>query len=917
MRNNAEIGKKRIELYYLTGNIKVGGIRLAERKKSTTAKKRTASPSGRKKSSGTTRSSTTRKRTTSGNTTRNTTKNTTRNTARKSTSTRRKPKKKTSIWNNITIGLSLLILSVILVFALCHMDGILLDGVLQLFGGLIGWGTQISWVMICLSGIIVMCDLQPVRLRVLCMLVFPVLWAALSQCILMEPMTISFTTIIHLWNEGMALRTGGVLGGMLATVLTVLLSATGAKIVIVLLMITMAFVALNTTPIRIYYALANLIAEDTEVLREQDMTVTPAKKRKAQPKQKKKKRESFFVFLRDQRAKRKAKALQAEQEVLEKEVHERELAEAEAEQAEKQADLQREVDKRIERSRRLAEVLPEETTDDLPPWEMDAPPWHTEEEAPPVVQQSAVAEQSAKQPTNQEVHAQVEQEIQGAMGTPMPEYLYPSIDLLKPSPRTSNVGVRAELKESSERLVDTLSSFGIDVKIISIVRGPSVTRFEIQMERGVKVSRLTTLSDDIALALGADSVRIAPIPDKLAIGIEVPNKNVQMVALRDVIGSHNFEQTHANLAVALGKDITGNEQVIDLAKMPHLLIAGTTGSGKSVCINSILLSLLYKSSPEEVRLIMIDPKMVELGNYNGIPHLLIPVVTDPKKASGALSWAVGEMERRYSLFAATGMRELGEYNHMVRMQQEKGDTEEEQSPTGRKLEYLPQIVIVIDELADLMMVAAKEVETSICRIAQKARAAGMHLVVATQRPSADVITGIMKSNIPSRIAFAVASQVESRIILDATGAEKLIGKGDMLYSPIGIGKPVRIQGCFVSTEEIERVISHVKTTSAVEYSQEVMDHIEKQAESENSAGGYNAAEDEDELLPQAITIVVESGQASVSMLQRRLKLGYARAARLVDQMEQRGIVGPFEGSKPRQVLISRDDWMQIQLRQKI
>ena len=382
------------------------------------------------------------------------------------------------------------------------------------------------------------------------------------------------------------------------------------------------------------------------------------------------------------------------------------------------------------------------------------------------------------------------------------------------------------------------------------------------------------------------------------------------------MSSKNFENSRASLSVALGKDITGTAQVIDLAKMPHLLIAGTTGSGKSVCINSILISLLYKSSPADVRLIMVDPKMVELGNYNGIPHLLIPVVTDPKKASGALSWAVSEMERRYALFAASGVRGLSDYNELVRQQQEQEQQTEDadgQQMVHPRMEHLPQIVIVIDELADLMMVAAKEVETSICRIAQKARAAGMHLVVATQRPSTDVITGLMKSNIPSRIAFAVASQVESRIILDTVGADKLIGKGDMLYSPINLNKPLRIQGCFVSTEEIEHVIQYVKKNAEAEYSQEVMDHIEKQAESESS-GGYDASEDEDELLPQAITIVVESGQASVSMLQRRLKLGYARAARLVDQMEQRGIVGPFEGSKPRHVLITRDDWMQMQLR---
>lgn len=832
----------------------------------------------------------------------------------------------------MTVGLGLLVLGVILAFALCRMDGLLLDGLLRIFGGLMGCGTYILCAALCFAGIFVLCGAQPVRLRVLCIMTFPILWAALVQCIRFEPMSLSFTTIIGLWQQGAELSTGGVFGGLLSVVLTLLLSATGAKILLVLAMLVYAFIIFNTTPARLYRSFVRLLVEDTEQLREQDMTVTPAKrrtagKRTAQAEENdrpKKKRGNLFQFLRSQRAKRKAARLRAQQEkeTLPKQEGKAAAAEAAVPDESAAAVTARErYARRVEQRKRLADVLPEEPggdADDIPPWETDVPPWHTDDDVPPET------EADRPQSSAAEVHAQVHQEIADAMETPVQEYQYPSIELLNSAPRTTNAGVRTELKESSERLVDTLASFGIEVQIINIVRGPSITRFEMQMERGIKFSRVTALSDDIALALGANSVRIAPIPDKLAIGIEVPNKNVQMVALRDVISSRGFEQSPAKLAVALGKDITGSAQIIDLAKMPHLLIAGTTGSGKSVCINSILISLLYKSSPEDVRLIMIDPKMVELGNYNGIPHLLIPVVTDPKKASGALSWAVSEMERRYALFAAAGVRDLSDYNRHARMQAEQAAQQpnmeidgEAPAPQARRLEPLPQIVIVIDELADLMMVAAKEVETSICRIAQKARAAGMHLVVATQRPSADVITGIMKSNIPSRIAFAVASQVESRIILDTQGAEKLIGKGDMLYSPIGMNKPVRIQGCFVGSEEIERVIAHVKSTAVVEYSQEVMEHIEHQAEADTSSGGYNAAEDEDELLPQAITIVVESGQASVSMLQRRLKLGYARAARLIDQMEQRGIVGPFEGSKPRQVLITKEDWMQIQLRQKI
>lgn len=815
----------------------------------------------------------------------------------------RKPEAPAALCNSMTAGFGLLLLAVLLALALCRMNGVLLDGLLWLFGGLLGGSVPLFIVALCLAGVFVLCDLQPLRLRVLCILTFPIFWGALAQCIGNDPMSVSFTTLIELWQRGTALSSGGALGGMLAVVLTFLLSETGAKILLVLVLLVYVFLVCNTTPARLYRWLVRIIDEDTEELREQDMTVTPARPKRRT----KKKRGSLFAFLRDQRARRKAERLAAQQEEAE--------AEPEPPAAPPQPTAAERARSRQERRRRLADVLPDDPVDvpdappwdgDVPPWGDDVPPWQEPEPAPPAAPEQPLSDG--------EVQAQVHREIANAMETPVQEYRFPAVELLREAPRASSAGVRRELKESSERLVDTLASFGIEMQIVNIVRGPSVTRFEVQMERGTKFSRLTALSDDIALALGADSVRIAPIPDKLAVGIEVPNKHVQTVALRDVIGSPSFVQTPARLAVALGKDITGSEQIIDLANMPHLLIAGTTGSGKSVCINSILISLLYKSSPEDVRLIMIDPKMVELGNYNGIPHLLIPVVTDPKKASGALSWAVGEMERRYALFAAAGVRDLGGYNRLVRQQQASAQPEE---TAGRRQEPLPQIVIVIDELADLMMVAAKEVETSICRIAQKARAAGMHLVVATQRPSADVITGIMKSNIPSRIAFAVASQVESRIILDTTGAEKLIGRGDMLYSPIGMSKPVRIQGCFVSSEEIERVIAHVKSTGDVEYAQEVLDHIERQAEAEDAADGYRAEEDEDALLPQAITIVVESGQASVSMLQRRLKLGYARAARLVDQMEQRGIVGPFEGSKPRQVLLSKDDWMQIQLRQKL
>ena len=482
-----------------------------------------------------------------------------------------------------------------------------------------------------------------------------------------------------------------------------------------------------------------------------------------------------------------------------------------------------------------------------------------------------------------------------------PEYCYPPIDLLK-LPVDGMTDGTAEMRENTRRLNEALASFKIDAHIINVTRGPSVTRYEVELAKGVRLSKLTSAADDLALNLGATGVRIAPIPDRVSVvGIEVPNRAVNTVSLREVIDSKEFNNAKSKSSFAVGKDIGGNCIVGNIAKLPHMLIAGTTGSGKSVCMNSIIISLLYKASPDDVKLIMVDPKMVELGIYNGIPHLLIPVVTDPKKAAGSLQWAVTEMLRRYKAMSDAGVRDLESYNSIV-----------ENEENGRKL---PQVVVIIDELADLMLVAAKEVEESICRIAQMGRAAGIHLIIATQRPSADVITGLMKANIPSRIAFAVASAMESRIILDTQGAEKLVGKGDMLYAPIGCGKPKRVQGCFVSDPEVEAVATYVKSNFITEYDQEVMKEIDRKAEQTgNSKPEANESEptsDElysDEMLPAAVDVILETKQASVSMLQRRLKLGYARAARIVDEMEEKGIVGPFQGSKPREILITQEQW---------
>ncbi len=487
------------------------------------------------------------------------------------------------------------------------------------------------------------------------------------------------------------------------------------------------------------------------------------------------------------------------------------------------------------------------------------------------------------------------------------EYKFPPIDLLKGIPAKSPAAEQAELESTARRLVDTLKSFGVETRIVDISRGPTVTRYELQPSSGVKISKITNLADDIALNLATAGVRIeAPIPNKAAVGIEVPNKASNVVHIREILESSAFTGSKSKLTVSMGKDLGGNAIVGDIAKMPHGLIAGATGSGKSVCINSIIMSILYKARPDEVKLIMVDPKVVELGIYNGIPHLLLPVVTDPRKAASTLGWAVSEMEKRYQMFAASGVRDLEGYNRVA-----------EADPD---MITLPRIVIIVDELADLMMTAPKEVEESINRIAAKARAAGMHLIIATQRPSVDVVTGVIKANIPTRIAFAVSSQIDSRTILDTAGAEKLLGRGDMLFSPIGSTKPSRIQGCFVSDEEVEAVVDFVKKRHTAEYDSDIMEDIENRAiansKDKGAAPSGDDFDDTDPMLSAAIDLVVETGQASTSVLQRKLKLGYARAARIMDEMEAKGVVGPSQGAKPRQVLITAEQLMELKAREE-
>lgn len=526
-----------------------------------------------------------------------------------------------------------------------------------------------------------------------------------------------------------------------------------------------------------------------------------------------------------------------------------------------------------------------------------------------IVAKAAARRAPQSKPTDAEVAEKVEMPTPASLEKEDTSgYHLPPLDCLKPPKLSLGGSSEQELRDNAQKLVDVLRSFGVETTIVDIARGPSVTRYELAPAVGVKISKITGLADDIALNLAATGIRIeAPIPGKAAVGIEVPNKSRETVTLREILESDTYKKgtKKSLLNVALGRDISGNSCVADLAKMPHLLIAGTTGSGKSVCLNAMILSILYNAKPDEVKLIMIDPKKVEFSVYNGVPHLLVPVVSEPNKAAGALSWAVKEMLKRYRMFSENNVRDIAGYNELVSMDPEKGK--------------MPHVVIFVDELADLMMATPKEVEDSICRLAQMARAAGMHLVIATQRPSVDVITGLIKANIPSRLSLSVSSAVDSRTILDMAGAEKLLGNGDLLFNPIGCSKPVRIQGCFTSDSEVEEVVNYIKKQGDAKYSDEVIKDIEDAAKAadaanDKSSGGVNAPSGQDDgdiLLPDAIRVVIEAGQASTTLIQRKLKVGYARAGRIVDELEERGVIGPYEGSKPRKVLMTKNQWLEM------
>ena len=816
------------------------------------------------------------------------------------------------------------LLAIFAAFGYFNIHAIFIDFFCGIVKGAIGYGFWLVPPMLLVSSIVLMFHRgRPVRLRVWCAMLFPVLVGALLHLMLAKGSYQWDGALIKtLWTQGQAMSSGGLVSGLIAMGFAAVFSKIGAGVVFVLGGAMMVMTVCNVTVVDIVDAIRNrphpeYEEEELPEPRPRDRRPAPAPAPAEKPAAGGRRRPAIDIPVDEVPA--EAAAQEAPEQPREEEKPRKErlfnrrpsvptpdqVLTASATEAEEERPFQAPEPQPGEPVTGPAVRQPE-TFQPAPAASVTPAP------APPmpeIEREPAVPKVKGKEAA--QAAAEVAQEVEKSLSQPGGAYQYPPLSLLKEGDSIVGAEAIGELKANQARLSDTIRSFGIDANIVNVTRGPSVTRYELELDQGVRLNKLTNLSDDIALALGATGVRIAPIPDKISmVGIEVPNKLVSPVYINEVIGSREFRDNPSKVAFAVGKDIGGNCIVGNIAKLPHLLIAGTTGSGKSVCTNSLIISLLYKASPEEVRLIMVDPKMVELGIYNGIPHLLIPVVTDPKKAAGALQWAVVEMMKRYRAFSEVGVRDLASYNaHAARTE---------------GMEKMPQIVVVIDELADLMLVAAKEVEESICRVAQMGRAAGMHLIIATQRPSADVITGLMKANIPSRIAFAVASSLESRIILDTTGAEKLVGKGDMLYFPLGTGKPKRVQGCLISDEEVAAVVDFIKKQSgSAEYDESIIHEIEKHAaekDKQGKGGGGSAAAEEpggdyDELLPAAIEVVVETGMASVSMLQRRLKLGYSRAARLVDQMEEKGVVGPFEGSKPRQVLITKEQWQEMQFRQ--
>ncbi len=822
----------------------------------------------------------------------------------------------------VIFGLLLLALGVILFISYFSTDGKFVAFFANIFKGMLGRGFWLTVPVFLFAGFVLLLRREkPAGLRVSAALLLPVFFGALTE-LLARPAGLEGLALknlaIKLFDTGKGLESGGALGGLLGEGLDSALSIYGAFPLLLVGFFLFAILAVRGRLAGLFTGVREAALQKREELRqrreeepeepEEDEDYEEPEEPRTRPRKperkdlRKPRRPSYAVDV----------PLREDEEELSLKGPSASFIPSppERDPAVKRTTVRRKTTPPKMETFRFPEEEPKnvpETPEILQP----VAPMPRTPKAPPIAT-AAIDDPPKEQPKPKKMgKKELERETQAvaaeiARTEEKPAYEFPPLELLR-SGSGGKVDARDEIKLNGERLQGAMHSFGINAAIVGVTHGPTVTRYDVELEQGVKLSRVTNLAGDLALALGVVNVRIAPIPDKIStVGIEVPNKIVSTVYLREIIESPRFQSAKSKLSFALGKDIGGDCIVGNISKLPHMLIAGTTGSGKSVCMNSLILSLLYKARPDEVRLIMIDPKMVELGVYNGIPHLYVPVVTDPKKAAGALQWSVVEMLKRYRLFSEIGVRDLESYNKHAQVAGE---------------ESLPQVVIVIDELADLMLVASKEVEESICRVAQMGRAAGMHLVIATQRPSADVITGLMKANIPSRIAFAVSSAMESRIILDQGGAEKLVGMGDMLFSPVGSGKPTRIQGAFVSDEEREEVIQFIKDSAGeVQKNSEIEEFMNKSSEDKAAAEGAKGAKDEgtgasgyDEMLPQAVEAVIEAGSCSVSMLQRRVKLGYSRAARIVDQMEELGVVGPYEGAKPRAVTMDRAGWHDLQV----
>lgn len=689
-----------------------------------------------------------------------------------------------------------------------------------------------------------------------------------------------------LFRQGKDLQGGGVFSALIAWPLIRLFDVTGAKIIILLMLFVFVMLLTNTGLIDLFRLLSRPFRSMHRAVRQAryDDQYLDAYDEMLRSRTAREEREAIAMANAEQP--RRTRASRAKDFRFDVPI---------VDNAPVPEDLPQPDSPQWERERRSGDPVPEQPEPEIQKSQESAELDDLVAAATAVKEPKRTKKEQAAQ--TEAMTAEIEAEVvNGEAQTPVYEYRLPPIDYLEPSvSKAADPNAALELRQNADILVDTLNSFGVQVRITGINRGPTVTRYEVQPSAGVKIAKITSLADDIALNLAAGGVRIeAPIPGKPAVGIEVANAHKDMVGIREILESRQFTESKSKLSFAVGKDIDGNIILGDIAKMPHMIIAGATGSGKSVCTNGIIMSILYHAKPTEVKLVLIDPKIVEFKIYDGIPHLLIPVVTDPRKAAGALNWATQEMDRRYALCASYNVRDLKDFNALAAKRED--------------LDPLPQIVIVIDEFADLMMTSSKEVEDAVCRIAQKARAAGMHLIIATQRPTADVITGLIKSNVPSRIALSVKSQMDSRNILDVGGAEKLLGHGDMLYFPNGLPKPVRVQGCYCSTEEIERVVGYIKEEAKAEYSHDIMEAVEQSMPAVKGErfedDSSDRAEGDDELIDRAIDVVVELGQASTSSLQRKLKLGYARAARIMDELEEMGVIGPHEGAKPRKVLIS-------------